>query len=70
MLTVAKMRNILYYTTLAAEDYYVGRKCSLEPQGKWMGKGAEKLGLDAEGGIIKDEQFKNLFHGYSADGEM
>ena len=69
MLTVAKMRNILYYTTLAAEDYYVGRKCSLEPQGKWMGKGAEKLGLDAEGGIIKDEQFKNLFHGYSADGE-
>lgn len=69
MLTVGKMKNIKYYTTLAAEDYYVARKSNLEPQGKWMGKGAERLGLDANNGIVNASEFRNLFHGFSPDGK-
>jgi conjugative relaxase-like TrwC/TraI family protein len=56
-----------YYTTLAREDYYSGKELStLEPEGRWIGKGADRIGLAGE--TIDAQTFKNLFRGYSPDG--
>ena len=52
-----------YYASLAKEDYYLEGG---EPEGVWFGKGAKALGLD---GIIKKQEFRNLFDGYSPTGE-
>lgn len=70
MLTVAKMGGgrEQYYTHLAKEDYYVGRDLNvLEPDGYWAGKGAERIGL--QGQKVESETFKNVFRGYSPDGQ-
>lgn len=69
MLTVAKMGGgrAVYYTTLSAEDYYVGRAYRLDERGEWTGAGAERLLLS--GRKIETETFKNLFHGFSEDGK-
>lgn len=69
MLTVAKMSNIRYYTTLAKEDYYVGQATALEPSGVWIGQGTSKAMLDADASRQVNEQtFKHLFDGYAPDG--
>ncbi|NEP10243.1 MAG: relaxase domain-containing protein [Symploca sp. SIO2C1] len=52
----------LYYLELAQEDYYINGG---EPPGKWLGKGAEKLGLF---GQINKEEFRHCFNGFSPDG--
>lgn len=70
MLTVAKMGGgrEQYYTHLAKEDYYVGRDLNaLEPDGYWAGKGTERIGL--QGQKVESETFKNVFRGYSPDGQ-
>jgi len=69
MLTVAKMGGgkADYYKGLAAEDYYVGKSFSLEPEGYWIGKGAEREKL--AGKTVAGETFKSLFDGFSPDGK-
>ncbi|MBW4464679.1 MAG: relaxase domain-containing protein [Pegethrix bostrychoides GSE-TBD4-15B] len=52
-----------YYASLAKEDYYLEGG---EPEGVWFGKGAKALRLD---GTIKKQEFRNLFDGYSQNGE-
>lgn len=69
MITVAKMGGgkERYYTGLAKEDYYAGGELSaLESEGVWIGRGAERLGI--EGMKVEREMFKNLFRGFSPDG--
>lgn len=51
-----------YYLELACEDYYVNGG---EPQGQWLGFGADALGLS---GDVQPDQLYNLFDGLSADG--
>ncbi len=65
MLSVGTMGagSVGYYAGLAKEDYYTKGQ---EPKGVWLGTGAERLGLE---GIIKEEEFKNIFRGFSPDGE-
>jgi conjugative relaxase-like TrwC/TraI family protein len=69
MLTVAKMGGgkADYYLTLAAEDYYVGRKSALEPEGYWLGAGADWKGLK---GVVEATAFMHLFAGYAPDGKQ
>lgn len=56
-----------YYTGLAREDYYAGAAFSeLEPEGVWLGRGAEWLSI--EGQTVGQGIFKNLFRGFSPDG--
>jgi Ti-type conjugative transfer relaxase TraA len=52
-----------YYSSLAQEDYYLEGG---EPEGVWFGKGAKALGLE---GTVKKYEFRNVFNGYSPDGE-
>jgi conjugative relaxase-like TrwC/TraI family protein len=52
-----------YYTRLAQEDYYTKGQ---EPPGVWLGTGAEKIGLS---GVVKADEFKNVFCGFSPDGQ-
>ena len=47
----------LYYVELGREDYYLEGG---EPPGKWVGTGAEVLGLE---GQVRQEQFMVLFRG-------
>lgn len=47
-----------YYEGLAAEDYYT---CGGEPPGHWIGRGAERMGLDGE---VKEGELRAAFHGY------
>ncbi len=51
-----------YYLNLAREDYYLGGG---EPPGRWLGKGAEILGLE---GKVERESFRHLLLGRSPDG--
>ena len=51
-----------YYTNLAREDYYLAGG---EPEGRWWGGGAEKLGLS---GPVNAEELGALFRGYAPDG--
>lgn len=64
MLSVAAMSGGQgnYYTGLSREDYYTQGG---EPEGLWLGKGAEKLGLS---GTVDKEVFLELFSGFK-DGE-
>lgn len=61
MLSLGKMRNAAYY--LAYTVYYLQGG---EPVGKWIGKGAERLGLI---GTVRKRHFKNIFRGYSPAGD-
>lgn len=65
MLTVKDMGSTQanYYTELAREDYYTKGQ---EPPGVWLGAGAERLGLT---GTIRESEFKNIYRGFSPDGE-
>lgn len=65
MLSVSAMKGgqEQYYSSLAKEDYYLEGG---EPEGVWFGKGAEKLGL---AGKVNKQEFKNVFSGYSPDGQ-
>lgn len=47
-----------YYEGLAAEDYYTNGG---EPPGRWIGQGAERMGLDGE---VKQGELRAAFHGY------
>lgn len=47
-----------YYEGLAGEDYYTNGG---EPPGRWIGAGAERLGLDGE---VKKGELRAAFHGY------
>lgn len=47
-----------YYEGLAAEDYYTNGG---EPPGKWIGHGAERMGLEGE---VKEGELRAAFHGY------
>lgn len=51
-----------YYVHLAREDYYLDGG---EPPGKWLGTGAEKLGLR---GTVDGDELRHLLRGFSADG--
>lgn len=51
-----------YYVGLAAEDYYLAGG---EPPGRWLGRGAEGLGL---AGQVERESFLRLFAGFDAEG--
>jgi conjugative relaxase-like TrwC/TraI family protein len=53
-----------YYTSLAAEEYYIGGG---EPPGRWVGQGSAVLNLNRK---VEHESFANLFAGYSADGSV
>jgi conjugative relaxase-like TrwC/TraI family protein len=53
-----------YYSALAREDYY---RAGREPEGRWFGRGAEALGLAR---AVDGAALRNLFRGFSADGEM
>lgn len=66
MLTVKDMGSTQanYYTELAREDYYTKGQ---EPPGVWFGAGAERLGLT---GTIRESEFKNVYRGFSPDGEQ
>lgn len=48
-----------YYEGLAAEDYYTNGG---EPPGRWIGQGAERMGLDGE---VKEGELRAAFHGYN-----
>lgn len=50
-----------YYTEDARDDYYVNR---INEPGRWLGKGAELLGLS---GKIQGEFFQNLLDGFTPD---
>ena len=65
MLSVGAMGagSVSYYANLAKEDYYNNEQ---EPEGVWLGTGAERLGLK---GVIKEEELRNVFRGFSPDGE-
>lgn len=65
MMTVGAMGagSSSYYTGLAKEDYYTKGQ---EPPGVWLGTGAEKIGLS---GVVKPEELKNVFCGFSPDGK-
>lgn len=52
-----------YYIERAQEKYYTE---SAEERGQWFGKGAKFLGLEGE---VTTESFRNLFHGFSPDGQ-
>lgn len=62
MLSMAAARAEGYYTALAREDYYLEGG---EPPGKWLGRGAEQLGL---AGPVETIAFRNLYRGFSPDG--
>lgn len=64
MLSIGTMGNGQgsYYVGLAAEDYYIAGG---EPPGRWVGEGAELLGLS---GQVERDQFLNLFAGFDAQG--
>lgn len=52
-----------YYLNLASlDDYYLDRE---EPPGFWLGNGAQALGLK---GQVAEDEFRNLFRGFSPDG--
>ena len=61
MLSINKMASEDYYLLLAAEDYYLKGG---EPPGKWVGKGAARLGLS---GTVEREEFRSLFRGRDPD---
>ena len=65
MLTIHKvsLRKVDYYLEMAREDYYLNGG---EPPGQWHGKGAARLGLK---GRVENDHFRNLFLGFSPDGE-
>lgn len=48
-----------YFEGLAVEDYYTNGG---EPPGRWIGQGAERLGLDGE---VKEGELRAAFHGYN-----
>ena len=52
-----------YYLGLAEEDYYTKGG---EPPGRWWGRGARAFEL---AGTVDPTQLRNLFRGYSTDGE-
>lgn len=52
-----------YYLGLATEDYYTKGG---EPPGRWWGRGARAFELR---GTVDPTQLRNLFRGYSTDGE-
>lgn len=64
MLSIAAMAGGQenYYLSLAAEDYYVNGG---EPVGRWLGRGAEALGLV---GDVTKTALRNLFLGFAPDG--
>ena len=64
MLSIAKMGagQELYYTALAAENYYLAGG---EPLGQWWGRGADKLGLR---GKVEDEELGATLRGFGRDG--
>jgi conjugative relaxase-like TrwC/TraI family protein len=64
MLSVAAMGSGQgeYYLGLT-EEYYAA--CG-EPEGRWIGRGAERLGLT---GTVEAERFRNLLAGRSPDGQ-
>src|SRR5690348_9923768 len=65
MLSIAAMGHgqAQYYLSLATEEYYLRGG---EPPGRWLGGGAEKLGLS---GILDPDVFLCLMSGYSPDGQ-
>ncbi|WP_277874294.1 MULTISPECIES: MobF family relaxase [Cyanophyceae] len=65
MLTVSSMTagQENYYCLLAQEDYYLAGG---EPPGIWHGRGLAHFGIS---GVVDKEQFRNLFRGFSPDGE-
>jgi conjugative relaxase-like TrwC/TraI family protein len=65
MMTVGAMGagSVNYHSSLAKEDYYSKGQ---EPPGVWLGTGAEKLGLS---GVVKRQELKNVFCGFSPDGK-
>lgn len=62
MMTPKTISNSNYYSDLASEDYYNNGK---EPAGKWMGKGADALGLK---GNINKVDFAKIINGYDLKG--
>lgn len=64
MLSIAAMAKGQgrYYLDLAREDYYLQGG---EPPGRWMGSGAELLGLS---GIVEKADLQNLLSGFAPDG--
>jgi conjugative relaxase-like TrwC/TraI family protein len=52
-----------YYLAMAREDYYLKGG---EPRGRWLGEGAEALGLT---GLVEERELKALLEGFSPDGE-
>lgn len=66
MLSIGSMggQSLSYYTELAREDYYLRGG---EPPGTWLGKGARALGLS---GTVDKEAFRNVFLGFSPDGQQ
>lgn len=64
MLSIASMSpgQEKYYSELAREDYYLGGG---EPPGRWLGEGAQALGLE---GVVGKEAISNLFKGLAPDG--
>ena len=61
MLSLGKMRNPNYY--LKFTRYYLQGG---EPPGKWVGKGAPRLGLV---GAVRKRHFQNIFQGRSPTGD-
>jgi conjugative relaxase-like TrwC/TraI family protein len=53
-----------YYLALARDDYYLKGG---EPPGRWLGEGAERLGLTAQ---VDGPALKHLLRGFSADGSQ
>src|SRR5262249_9678870 len=53
-----------YYLALARDDYYLKGG---EPPGRWLGEGAQQLGLK---GQVEGPALKHLFRGFSADGAV
>ena len=56
------LSGVDYYLELACEDYYLKGG---EPPGQWHGKACAGLGLEGE---VEDQDFRNLFYGFSPDG--
>lgn len=60
MLSIAPIGSASYYLNLAREDYFISGG---EPPGRWLGQGAQALGLQEES-IVSKEDLKAILKGH------
>lgn len=61
MLSIGRIGNIRYYTTITIEDYYSRDN---PDQGIWLGQGAKLLGLPEK---VDPVSLERLLQGYAPD---